>query len=165
MKYLIYLVIVLTASSAYAKEIGAWRDESPGLSSTITIIKNKNTYTINTKLDSGGEVDNELKKTGNKYLRIGFSDYYIIDKDGYLNCYDDQGLIYQANPIGKLSIHTSYPTDGLSCYEIGVKFGRCATLSMKGKACAPSDDVITPERCRNNEEFKKGILIGTKSVY
>lgn len=56
-------------------------------------------------------------------------------------------------------------TNRLSCYEIGYRFGKCATLSMKGKVCAPQDDISVPTRCRNNAETQRGISDGTRSVY
>jgi hypothetical protein len=56
-------------------------------------------------------------------------------------------------------------TRGLSCFEIGYRYGKCAALALAGKSCNPKDDVIIPERCRSNEETKRGIEEGVKSVY
>jgi len=56
-------------------------------------------------------------------------------------------------------------TRGLSCFEIGYRFGRCATQAMLGKKCDPKDDVIVPERCQDQAETKRGIEAGVNSVY
>jgi hypothetical protein len=55
-------------------------------------------------------------------------------------------------------------TRALSCFEIGYRFGKCATQAMLGQTCDPKDDVIVPERCRNKPETKRGIDAGVKSV-
>ena len=55
-------------------------------------------------------------------------------------------------------------TRGLSCFEIGYRFGRCATQAMLGQSCDPRDDVVIPERCRNEPETKRGIDAGVRSV-
>jgi hypothetical protein len=52
-----------------------------------------------------------------------------------------------------------------NCYDLGFKYGRCATLTMKEKKCDPSDDIVIPERCREMEETRRGIHDGTKSVW
>lgn len=65
----------------------------------------------------------------------------------------------------KRTTQSRSPLEGLSCYEIGVRFGRCATMSMKGLSCRPGDDVIVPPRCRNNENTNNGIRDGAISVW
>jgi len=56
-------------------------------------------------------------------------------------------------------------TRGLSCFEVGYRFGKCATESMLGKSCDPKDDVIVPDRCKNKEETKRGIEAGVKVAH
>ena len=58
-----------------------------------------------------------------------------------------------------------FSTKGLSCYEIGYKYGKCATLVLKGGSCSASDDIVVPKRCRGVPEKDRGIVDGTKSVY
>jgi hypothetical protein len=83
---------------AYSQNIGMWRDNSIGMSSTITLYKKNNNYYLSTLLDgSSNTVIEKLKKVKNIYFRIGFSDYYIIDSNGNLNCYDDQGFVFSAD--------------------------------------------------------------------
>jgi hypothetical protein len=45
----------------------------------------------------------------------------------------------------------------LPCYDIGVKFGTCSYLSMKGHPCPRGTDIIVPERCRGKAETQRGI--------
>jgi rRNA maturation protein Nop10 len=60
---------------------------------------------------------------------------------------------------------TSQQRAPANCYDLGFKYGRCATLTMKEKKCDPSDDIVIPERCRGMEETTRGIRDGTKSVW
>ena len=164
MKWIMLFLLVALPTASYSQDLGMWRDNSLGLSSTITLSKKNNTYYLTTVLDNSGKsVVEKLKKIQNKYIRVGFSDYYIIDNFGNLNCYDDQGLVFSANSIKNNNIKKSDQSSDLSCYEIGVRVGRCATLSMKGKVCSPDDDLVTPERCRGKSDTKNGIIVGTKS--
>ena len=43
-----------------------------------------------------------------------------------------------------------------SCYEIGVLYATCAILAISGD-CPPHLNFVTPKRCRNNPETKRGI--------
>ncbi len=54
---------------------------------------------------------------------------------------------------------------GESCYELGYRYGLCATKSMHGIPCKPENDIVIPERCRGNEETNRGIKAGAKAVY
>jgi len=52
-----------------------------------------------------------------------------------------------------------------TCYEVGYRFGLCATQSMLGIPCKPENDIVIPTRCREKDETKKGIEAGVKAVY
>jgi hypothetical protein len=52
-----------------------------------------------------------------------------------------------------------------SCYELGYRYGLCATQTMLGIRCKPENDIIIPQRCREKEETNKGIKAGVKAVY
>lgn len=52
-----------------------------------------------------------------------------------------------------------------SCYELGYRYGLCATKSMFGIPCKPENDFVTPERCLGKAETKRGIKAGAKAVY
>lgn len=52
----------------------------------------------------------------------------------------------------------------VSCYELGVRYGRCSALSFKGLPCNPKDDIIIPNRCRGKSSTKKGIKAGKRQV-
>jgi len=48
---------------------------------------------------------------------------------------------------------------------MGKRFGRCAALSMYGKTCDPTDDVIMPLDCRDQPDTKSGISVGVRTAY
>ncbi len=52
-----------------------------------------------------------------------------------------------------------------SCYELGYRYGLCATKSMHGIPCKPENDIVIPERCRGKAETNRGIKAGAKAVY
>lgn len=52
-----------------------------------------------------------------------------------------------------------------SCYDLGYRWGRCATLTLFGKKCPPKDDFVVPIRCRGTKPTKEGIAEGVESVY
>jgi hypothetical protein len=162
-----FLIILLFATTSYAGDIGTWRCDE-GLPSTITIYSSKGTYYFKQVFDdkSFSDLIVKLKKVGNKYIMEGSptGDYCLIN-NGTLKGYDNSGPTFEASQINKPKKALSDSTAGLPCYEIGVMFGRCATLSMKGKPCYPSDDIVVPERCRGKADTNKGIIDGTKSVY
>ena len=56
-------------------------------------------------------------------------------------------------------------TRGLSCFEIGYRFGKCATEAMSGRVCSPKEDVIVPDRCKDKEETKRGVEAGVRVAY
>jgi len=58
------------------------------------------------------------------------------------------------------STREGYP----SCYDLGYRYGRCASMILVGRTCDPSDDIIIPEQCRHNKETQRGINDGVRSV-
>jgi hypothetical protein len=52
-----------------------------------------------------------------------------------------------------------------SCFNMGKRFGKCAALSMYGKPCEPTDDVIMPLDCREKADTKSGINVGVRAAY
>ena len=52
-----------------------------------------------------------------------------------------------------------------SCYDLGYRYGMCATKSMQGIPCKPENDIVIPARCRGKEETDRGIKAGAKAVY
>ena len=51
-------------------------------------------------------------------------------------------------------------TKGLSCYEVGYRYGVCVGSELSGKKYPQEYNFVTPERCRNNEENAKGVAAG-----
>ncbi len=52
-----------------------------------------------------------------------------------------------------------------SCFNLGYRYGLCATKGMHGIPCKPENDIVIPERCREKEETSQGIKAGVKAVY
>jgi SH3-like domain-containing protein len=52
-----------------------------------------------------------------------------------------------------------------SCYDLGYRYGKCGTKSMKGLPCDPENDIIIPARCRGKKETQRGMDAGVRSVY
>ncbi len=166
MKFTSFMLLLLMSTVAQAQEIGKWKDDGPGgIGTDITIYKSDGTYHLKQIFRDGSKSDKKVKKAGSKYIQYGADDYYVIDKSGVLKCYDRQGLVFEARSVNQPKGVERDTSGGLSCYELGVKYGRCATLSMKGKACNSSDDIVIPTRCRGSAETQRGIEAGTRSVY
>ena len=51
------------------------------------------------------------------------------------------------------------------CYNLGYRWGRCATLAFFGYECPPEDNFVMPKECVDKEATKKGIEAGVKSVW
>ncbi len=54
--------------------------------------------------------------------------------------------------------------DTESCYQLGVRYGRCVYSVVKDGVCNEADDFVIPERCRNLEETQRGIESGVYEV-
>jgi hypothetical protein len=52
-----------------------------------------------------------------------------------------------------------------SCYELGYRYGLCATESLNGMPCKPENDIVIPERCKGKEETNSGIKAGAKEIF
>jgi len=52
-----------------------------------------------------------------------------------------------------------------SCYEIGYRYGKCATRVMLKDKCAREDDVAIPDRCKGLKETEEGTRAGTREVF
>ncbi|WP_157698685.1 hypothetical protein [Geobacter sp. DSM 9736] len=166
MRIVLCLMILLVATVVQAQVIGSWKDDGPeGIGTDITIYKSSGAYHLKQVFRDGSRSDKKVKKVGSKYIQYGSQDYYVIDRDGTLKCYDKQGLVFEARSVNLPKVTEQNTSGGQSCYQLGVKYGRCATLSMKGKACNPSDDIVIPTRCRGNADTQRGIEAGARSVY
>lgn len=52
-----------------------------------------------------------------------------------------------------------------SCYELGYRYGKCATQVMLKEECAKEDDVVIPDRCKGLKETEEGTRAGTREVF
>lgn len=53
----------------------------------------------------------------------------------------------------------------VSCYEVGLKTGRCAAQTMSGSPCSPADEIPVPPECKGTADMEKGLKDGRKSVF
>jgi len=67
--------------------------------------------------------------------------------------------VQQASPAG-----TAKGTP-MSCYEVGLRTGRCAAKGMSGLPCEPADEIPIPPECKETADMKRGLADGRKSVY
>jgi hypothetical protein len=51
------------------------------------------------------------------------------------------------------------------CFELGKRYGKCASLSLYGEPCDPRDDIALPLDCRGKADTKSGIRAGVKAGY
>jgi hypothetical protein len=64
------------------------------------------------------------------------------------------------------STYTTPTTPKQDCWDLGYKFGYCATLALHGFECRPEDDVIIPVDCRgDNKATNMGIRSGTEKAF
>ena len=52
-----------------------------------------------------------------------------------------------------------------SCYQIGYRYGKCATQVMLQEKCAKEEDVVIPDRCKGLKETKEGTSAGAREVF
>jgi hypothetical protein len=74
-------------------------------------------------------------------------------------------LAYKTLDLPPISNTTLSFRSSSSCFDMGKRFGKCSALSMYGKPCKPTDDVIMPLDCRGREDTKSGIRVGVKTAY
>jgi hypothetical protein len=65
-------------------------------------------------------------------------------------------------PADESEISAEHPS---VCFELGIRYGKCATLSMFGQACDTNDDIVMPLDCRGKAETKNGVRTGVRAAY
>jgi len=94
-----------TASSE-GNLIGRWIDNSPGLSGVYSISRNGNIFELSIKFKDGSELTRKLieKNIGGQKRWMeednDFGEYYVLNNDGTLSQYDNEGL-FRTLPIVK----------------------------------------------------------------
>lgn len=103
-------------------------------------------------------------------------DYYVILKNGDLSRRDKQGEIdvepkhatlwpNAQSKQSKVLNAEEKKTIGLSCFDVGYRYGHTATTSMKGKHVNQSWDFVIPQRCQGDPETRNGIQAGTRAAW
>jgi len=96
-----------------------------------------------------------------KYMGLGNKEIIYLNSIVKDKIEEEKKKVLQVNDSG----NEDFLTKGLSCYEVGYKYGKCATLVLKGGSCSRSDDIVVPKRCVGVPEKDRGIADGTKAVY
>ncbi len=66
--------------------------------------------------------------------------------------------------IKKTNVKEDTEETSKDCYDLGYRFGLCATKSIYGIPCEPENDIIIPEMCRKKDETNRGINAGATKV-
>lgn len=162
------------------KIIGTWLTKSPPDTCTRSFeeVRTK-VYEVIRCIDGSGGKTGRLvtaastKKFLSRTSRTG--DYYLIQPNGHLSVRDRDGEIGLEPKHASLwptkqskstlqSNAEDAKTKGLTCYDVGYRYGHTATSSMKGKRVNPSWDFATPTRCRDDASTQNGIQAGTRAA-
>ncbi|QHC98977.1 hypothetical protein PspS04_00800 [Pseudomonas sp. S04] len=102
-------------------------------------------------------IDEYRKHSNDKIIAGVFSGVALTGVLAY-TAYDvDQTQQEWADRQARIATRANQET---SCREIGVQYGRASAKGLKAESVALRDDVVIPERCRNQATTKEGIKIG-----
>ena len=161
------------------KVLGTWLNKPPPDSCTRSFeeVRNKVYMVFRCSDGSGGKTGVLVNRVSpSKFVSTTRpSDYYVITSNGQLSVRDRDGEVelepkhieLRPNASGKPTptlIAEGGRTKGLSCYNVGYRYGHTATSSMKGKLSDPSWDFAIPSRCKNDAETERGIQAGVRAV-
>lgn len=160
--------------------IGTWLTKPPPDSCTRSFEEVRNrVYEVIRCIDgTGGKTGRMVTAVSTKKFLSRTSpsgDYYLIQPNGDLSVRDRDGEIelepkHAALWPTKQSKSTQQSkaedakTKGLTCYDVGYRYGHTAASSMKGKRVDPSWDFATPTRCKDDVSTQNGIQAGTRAA-
>lgn len=161
------------------KIIGTWFRSDRGCTLSFEQVGSKY-YDVGRCGDGSGGKDGVqvLRANGTTFRPLSSTrsgDYYVIQKDGDLAVRDNDGLVEtlpkQSDlwPRAKLArvpdaIVEGKLTKGLSCFDVGYRYGHTAMTSMKGRRVNPAWDFVVPNRCKDVAELRSGIAAGTRAA-
>lgn len=162
------------------KLIGTWYDRDGGCTRSFEQVGSKYYDVLRCKDGSGGKEGAQVSRANSSTFRPipsrSSGDHYVIQNNGDLAVRDKDGLIDTLPKHSSLWPNAQEPkvrkpivegnlTKGLSCYDVGYRYGHTATSSMKGQAFNPSWDFAVPERCKNDSATQSGITAGTRAAW
>lgn len=168
-------VLTLAHSEVGARTIGEWRYPFGG--DCVSIQERSGGFIeLYRSCDNPNEAPaiTKLKKIGEQSYKQEISPrpkwHYRIDRNGNLEIRDSQGVVNtlvarsttQVPSAAKIA--TEAKTRGLSCTEIGYRYGYTAAKSLRGEVVDPAWDFVVPVRCRNLSETTQAISAGTKAA-
>lgn len=160
--------------------IGTWYNRDNDCTRSFERVGSKYYDVLRCKDGSGGKEGTQISKANSSTFRPIPSrrsgDHYVIQNNGDLAVRDKDGLIdtmpkhsnlwlgAQAPKARGLVVESSL-TKGLSCYDVGYRYGHTATSSMKNRPVNPSWDFAVPNRCRNDSSTQSGVTAGTRAAW
>ncbi len=127
---------------------------------------------------SGGKTGQQIRQLDSRKFRSPTDSkdvFYVLLANGDLSIRDRQGefrVLSKHTTLWPSAEVKSAPrpltedpkTIGLSCYDVGYRFGHTGTSSFRGKKVNPAWDFITPERCRNDPQTQQGVQAGSRAA-
>ena len=172
---LLALVCLARPAVGEVRLVGTWMDSvGTAWHQQITISKEDGVYYRTSVFHSGRQERNRLVEVrsakGRRFKEYGsaFGDAYETNDRGWLDLYDRAGFIRSARPIkstpadSRAAIVSVPSASNESCYQLGVRYGRCAAAAASGHACDPRDDVVKPARCRKDQGYEQGLMEGLR---
>jgi hypothetical protein len=162
------------------KIIGTWYDSDFDCTRSFEQVGSRYYVVLRFKDGSGGKEGTQISRVNSSTFRPipsrSSGDHYVIQKNGDLASRDNDGLIdtlpkysslwpKTAPPKARRPVDEDNRTKGLSCYDIGYRYGYGAIRSMKGQPVNPSSDIAVPERCRNDPSTQSGITAGGRAAW
>lgn len=154
--------------------VGLYYDNLLGIDYTMKVFSISGEYVIEYGYDDGSTEKKQCKSyqtsRGMKLVESenSYGDYYLLTNSGNLEQRDSEGLIdtlLNKLPKNELIEKTQKKQTKESCFSLGKRYGRCATLVLKGRTCPPEDDFVLPDRCKGRVETQNGIEAGVRAIW
>jgi hypothetical protein len=169
-KHVVLITIVLVVTIlGYGYWTASRIDKEAEADRKLFIKKIENHYKLIVKLNnkvllSPGSDSSDLKRELNLFKKYSMLDYKDVEEiyDRFVEKRSTKKITEVWNKQ-ETSAQSVKKFD--NCYELGYKYGMCATKSLHGLKCKPENDIVIPDRCRDRIDTSKGIQNGVKAVY
>lgn len=160
--------------------IGTWYSSDNDCTRSFEQVGSKYYDVLRCKDGSGGKEGTQISRvnsstfrpipsrsSGDHYVMLHNGDLAVRDRDGLIDTLPKHSSLWPGAqvPKGREPAVESSLTKGLSCYDVGYRYGHTATSSMKGRPVNTSWDFAVPERCRNDSSTQSGITAGTRAAW
>ncbi len=160
--------------------IGTWYDSDIDCTRSFEQVGSNYYDVLRCKDGSGGKEGTQIsrgnsttfrpipsRRSGDHYVMLENGDLAVRDRDGLIDTLSKHSSLWPAAQAAKVREPAveSNLTQGLSCYDVGYRYGHTATSAMKGQPINKSWDFAVPERCRNDSSTQSGITAGTRAAW